>query len=83
MIKVQFVSSDTCAHCVQALEALERIKKEKADLEIEKVDLTRPEGQKLAQQYGIMASPGIIIDGELAFQGGASEEQLRKKILAH
>jgi len=80
MAKVQFLSSDTCAHCKLALEALNRIKKDKLDLEIEKIDLLKPEGQKMAQKYGIMASPGIVINGKLAFQGGASEEQLRKAL---
>lgn len=80
MSKVQFVSSDMCAHCVRALEALKRIQKDMSDLEIEKVDLLADEGQKMAQKYGIMASPGIVIDGKLAFQGGATEEQLREAL---
>ncbi len=29
--------------------------------EIEEIDITSPEGQKLVQKYGIMSSPGIII----------------------
>lgn len=78
MSKVQFISSDTCAHCTLALEALKKIQKDKPGLEIEKVDLLKPEGQKMAEKYSIMSSPGIVIDGKLAFQGGATEEQLRK-----
>lgn len=80
MAKVQFVSSDTCAHCMMAWEALQKIKKDMPDLELEKIDLLKPEGQEMAQKYGIMASPGIIIDGKLAFQGGATEEQLREAL---
>lgn len=62
---------------MQAKDALDRIKKDTPDLEVEVIDLLKPEGMALAQKYGIMASPGIIIDGKLAFQGGATEKQLR------
>ena len=76
--KIQILTSNTCAHCVRVKEALSKIKEDMPDLEIEEVDLLKPEGQKMAQKYGVMASPGIIIDGKLAFQGGATEEQLRE-----
>ncbi|PJE61642.1 thioredoxin [Candidatus Roizmanbacteria bacterium CG10_big_fil_rev_8_21_14_0_10_39_12] len=73
---------DTCAHCTLALEALNRIKKDKPDLEIEKIDLLKPEGQEMAQKYGIMASPGIVIDGKLTFQGGGSKRETAEKSFA-
>lgn len=78
-MRVQLVTSESCTHCMLAKEALERIKKDMPGLEIEIIDLLKPEGMELAQKYGIMASPGIIINGKLAFQGGATEEQLRRK----
>lgn len=81
-MRVQLVTSQSCAHCMQAKEALDRIKKDTPNLEIEVVDLLKPEGMELAQKYGIMASPGIIINGKLAFQGGATEEQLRQSLRA-
>lgn len=82
MTKVQLVTSESCAHCMRAKEALDRIKKDIPGLEVEIVDLLKPEGMELAQKYGIMVSPGIIIDGKLAFQGGATEEQLRQALRA-
>lgn len=80
MIKVQLVTSESCAHCMIVKEALDKIKKDIPGLRVEVVDLLKPEGMKLAPKYGIMASPGIIINGKLAFQGGATEEQLRKAL---
>lgn len=80
MTKVQLVTSESCAHCMQAKEALDRIKKDMPGLQIETINLLKPRGQAMAQKYSIMASPGIIIDGKLAFQGGATEEQLRKAL---
>lgn len=79
-MKVQLVTSQSCAHCMRAKEALDKIKKDLPTLQVEIVDLLKPEGMALAQKYGIMASPGIIINGKLAFQGGATEEQLRKAL---
>lgn len=75
--RVQLVTSQTCAHCMRAKVALDRIAKDTPGVQVEIVDLLKPEGMELAQKHGIMASPGIIINGKLAFQGGATEEQLR------
>lgn len=80
MVKVQLVTSESCVHCMRAKEVLEKIKKDMPDLRVEVVDLLKPEGMDLAQKHGIMVSPGIIINGKLAFQGGATEEQLRKAL---
>lgn len=80
--KVQLVTTTNCAHCMQAKGHLEKIKKDMPELDVEVYDLLDPKGMELAQKYGVMASPGIIIDGKLAFQGGATEEQLRKALSA-
>lgn len=80
MIKVRLVTSESCAHCMLAKQALDKIAKDMPGLKVEVVDLLKPKGQELAQKHGIMASPGVIINGRLAFQGGATEAQLRKKI---
>lgn len=79
-MKVQLVTSQSCSHCMQAKDALDRIAKDMPNLQVEVVDLLKPEGMELAQKHGIMASPGIIINGKLAFQGGATEEQLREAL---
>lgn len=80
MSKIQLVTSESCAHCMRAKEALDKIKKDMPGLQVEVVDLLKPEGMGLAQKHGIMVSPGIIVNGKLAFQGGATEEQLRKAL---
>jgi len=36
----------------------------------------------MAQKYGIMASPGIVIDGKLTFQGGGSKRETAEKSFA-
>jgi len=69
-----------CAHCTVLGPVLEKLQKEYPGLEVEYIDMATEAGQKLVQKYSILASPGIIIDGELFASGGATEAQLRKKI---
>ena len=39
-----------------------------------------PEGMKMASKYGIFASPGIVINGELFFTGGVNRDKFIQKI---
>lgn len=79
MLKVTLVRPEGCAHCGQVLETLEKLKKAYPNLTIEDIDMVSDKGQELVQKYGIMASPGILINDEFFASGGATEDQLRKK----
>lgn len=75
MTRVLVLSTPGCTHCKMALELLEKLKKEKKDLEIEHVLVT--EKPEMLKKYPILVSPGIVIDGKLVSQGGVNEKQLR------
>lgn len=79
MIKVTLVRPEGCAHCGQVLDTLEKLKKDYPNLTIEDIDMVSDKGQEMVQKYGIMASPGILINNEFFASGGATENQLRKK----
>lgn len=79
MLKVTLVRPEGCAHCGQVKGTLEKLKKEYPELTLEDIDMLSDKGQELVQKYGIMASPGILINDEFFASGGASEGQLRKK----
>ena len=49
-------------------------------VEVEEVDMASPEGQELVQKYSVMASPGIVINGELFSTGGVSKDKLVEKL---
>jgi len=66
-----------CKRCDSSRNAIEAVM-EDYDIDFEEIDLT--EEPEYAQEYQVMAAPGIIIDGEKAFQGGVTEEQLRTKL---
>lgn len=80
MTSVQLVKTENCSHCAQVKEILEKLAPEFPEMKIKEIPMITEEGMKLVQEHGIMASPGVIINGTLAFTGGVSEGQLRKKI---
>lgn len=57
---------------------LERVKAQGAALTVTEVDITaHPE---IVQQYGILATPAVAIDGRLEFSGVPTARQLRARL---
>ena len=82
-IKIQELSTKGCSHCQEARKLLEQeIKSRFPNVEIEYIDMMTEQGQKMVQDYGIMASPGIIVNGELFSAGGLNKNKLIEKIKA-
>ena len=80
-IKITELSAEGCASCAAAKKILEEeIKPQFPDVEIEYVDMLTDEGQKMVADYGIMSSPGIIMNGELFSTGGLDKDKLVEKI---
>lgn len=79
MINLTLVTREGCVHCAQTKELLKKMKPEYPELVVEEIDMTTPKGQELISKYGIMSSPGIIINGELFAMGGTTEKELRDK----
>ena len=79
MLKVTLISPDGCQHCAAVKATLLKMKGDYPDLTIEDIDMATEEGQEMVQKYGIMSSPGILINDEFFAFGGATEKQFRKK----
>ena len=80
-IKIQELSTLGCSHCASAKKILEgEIKPNFPEVEIEYIDMVTEQGQKMIQQYGIMSSPGIIVNGELFSVGGLNKDKLVERI---
>lgn len=80
-ITIQEISAPGCAHCQAARKTLENeIRKQFPNVEMQFGDMFSEEGQKLVQRYGILASPGIIVNGELFSAGGLDKKKLVEKI---
>ena len=80
MIKIQEVTMSGCSHCAGAKKILEEIKPQFSGIELEYIDMLSEKGQKMVIDYGIMSSPGIIVNGELFSSGGLNKEKLIEKI---
>ena len=80
-IKIQELSAPGCSHCASAKKILEEeIKPQFPEVEVEYVDMMSEQGQKMVQQYGIMSSPGIVVNGDLFSVGGLNKNKLVEKI---
>jgi len=79
-ITIQEVSTSGCSCCANAKDVLEEIKNQFSDVEIEYIDMISERGQKMVPQYGIISSPGIVINGELFSTGELDKEKLITKI---
>ncbi|MBE6500301.1 MAG: thioredoxin [Methanobrevibacter thaueri] len=79
-IKVEVFSTSTCPHCPAAIEAAQKAKDkfgEAIDVESVKIDdPNSPENIQRANDYQIMAVPTIVIEGEVAFLGAPSDDDL-------
>ncbi len=58
-------------------QALDRLG-ERYQIEVQELDLL--DNLDLAARHGIMATPAVLIDGELAFAGRIKETNLREKL---
>ncbi len=79
-IKIQELSTSGCSNCATAKQILKEIKLSFPEVQIEHIDMSSEKGQELLQKYGIMLSPGIIINGELFSVGGLDKNKLIEKI---
>lgn len=83
-IKVEVFSTSTCPHCPAAVDAAEKAKDRLGDaIDVESVkidDPNSPENRQRAIDYQIMAVPTIVINGDVAFVGAPSEEELIGKL---
>lgn len=78
MVEVKVLKTPNCSSCAKAMEILAKIKKDMPNLKIKEVNIL--EHPEEVQKYQIMSSPGIVIDGKLAFTGVPKEADLRKKL---
>jgi len=80
MINVQLVSTPGCTHCEAVRKVLNEVKPQYPEMEVMELDATNPDGLELVTKYGILASPGVIINGELFATGGIKKEEFIQKI---
>lgn len=80
MITITLISPQDCKNCTEAKEQLVSLQKKYPDLQVQHIDAWSPEGEALIIEHGIMASPGILVNGALLAAGPVSESKLRQAI---
>ena len=78
MAKVKVLSTPGCAGCDAAKPVIARVLREFPGVDWEEIDLT--EFPELAEHYGIMSVPAIVIGDRLVFTGVPKEDDLRRKV---
>lgn len=69
-----------CHNCAAVKKTFDEIMPDFPNAAVEEIDIASSEGQELVQKYSIMASPGIVINGELFSTGGVDREKLIEKL---
>lgn len=78
-MQVTLLTQDACGFCDEAKAVLERLAGD-YPLEVTELDLSSPEGERMAAAGGIMFPPGIFLDGEAFAYGRPSERKLRREL---
>ena len=79
-IILEILSSPGCVHCAEFKAYWESVKAQFPNVEMREIDLTSDKGQEMVSKYVIMASPGVIINGELFSTGGVDKKKFEAKL---
>ncbi|MDP3795125.1 MAG: hypothetical protein Q8R13_04345 [bacterium] len=74
------LTSPGCKICAAFETFWHSIEKDWPGVTYKKVSVMTPEGQALAQKHMILASPGIILNGELWATGGFDQKKFVEKL---
>lgn len=77
--KLLVLTSPGCHHCDRFRDFWEEESAKWPNVSMREVSVLTEEGQSLAREHAIFASPGIIIDGELVSTGGFDPKDLRRR----
>lgn len=79
-VLLQEITSPGCKVC-EAFEAYwHSVESKYPNVTFQKVDVVTPEGAELVSKHMIMASPGILINGELFSTGGFDTLKIEQKL---
>lgn len=78
-MEVVLLTQANCGFCEEAKELFDRLSAE-YPLSVSTLELTSPDGRALAERFGVMFPPGIVLDREPFSYGRPSERKLRREI---
>lgn len=78
-VEITLLTQAHCTFCDLAKEILDRLGRD-YPLQVRELDLTSPEGKRLAATAGVLFAPGVLLDGEAFSYGRLSERKLRRTL---
>jgi len=81
MIEIQLLKSPGCGSCEQVTRIWERIQHEYPEFRLVTVDITTLPAT--VARYGLMAVPGLVVDGILEAEGLITERDFRQVLDKH
>lgn len=69
MITITLVGPMDCPNCEKVKESIEGLRQSYPQIKINQIDAYSPEGEELVLEHGILASPGILVDGTYVGSG--------------
>ena len=79
MVKIEIFTSPMCPHCPAVKRVVEEVVSEMGGrIDVENVNVM--EEPERAVNYGIMAVPTVVIDGEVKFIGSLTKDTLRDEL---
>lgn len=72
-MKIEVLATPGCQNCAKAERMMDEMK-----VKYRVIDITKNPG--ILKKYPIMSTPGIVINGKLAFTGVPSKEKLKEKL---
>lgn len=79
-ILLEELTAPGCKICKLFEEFWHSIEKDWPNVTYKNISLLSPEGQEMAQKHMILASPGIILNGELFSTGGFDKKAFLAKL---
>jgi glutaredoxin len=76
-VQITLLTQPACGFCDHAKQVLTRLGQD-FPLQVTEIDLASDEGQRLAEQAGVVFPPGVLVNGQSFSFGRLSERKLRR-----
>ncbi len=77
---VEIITSPNCPHSPKATRLLQSVISKMGDVHFVEVSMITEKGQMIAENYGVEATPAIIINGAMAFVGVPTKSEAKGMI---
>ncbi len=77
---IEIITSPNCPHSPKATRMLQSMVGKMGNVHFVEISMMTQQGQEAAQNYGVEATPAIIINGNMAFVGVPTKTEFKELI---